>query len=95
VPRALGGLAGLACIEGDYLRSARLFGAAGLLWDASGKRDMPWWRAVFDADIERVCRVLGDESFGTVFAEGRAMRLEQALAYALKEPAFNVEHAIG
>jgi hypothetical protein len=56
---------------------------------------MPWWRAVFDADIERVCRVLGDESFGTVFAEGRAMRLEQALAYALKEPAFNVEHAIG
>ena len=85
LPRALGGLAGLACLEGDYLRSARLFGAAGSLWDASGKRDMPWWRTVFDADVETVCDALGDESFAIAFAEGRAMRLDQVLAYALNE----------
>src|SRR5262249_23721985 len=53
LPRALGGLAGLACLEGDHPRSARLFGAAESLWDASGKRDMPWWRTVFDADAAK------------------------------------------
>ena len=41
LPRALGGLAGLACLAGDYHRSACLFGAAESLWAASGKQDMP------------------------------------------------------
>jgi hypothetical protein len=85
LPRALGGLAGLACLTGDYLGSARLFGAAESLWDASGKRDMPWWRAVFDADTLAARCALGDDAFSKVLAEGRAMRLEQVLASTLDD----------
>jgi tetratricopeptide (TPR) repeat protein len=83
LPRALGGLAGLACLEGDYRGSARLFGAAESLWDASGKWDMPWWRAVFDADRATVGSILGEDSFAEAFGEGRAMRLEDVLESAL------------
>jgi predicted ATPase/transcriptional regulator with XRE-family HTH domain len=85
LPRALGGLAGLACLTGDYLGSARLFGAAESLWDASGKRDMPWWRAVFDADTLAARRALGDDAFSKALAEGRAMRLDQVLASTLDD----------
>lgn len=80
LPRALGGLAGLACLSGEYAGSARLFGAAESLWDASGKRDMPWWREIFEADMLAVRRALGDGPFEAALAEGRAMRLEQVLA---------------
>jgi ATP/maltotriose-dependent transcriptional regulator MalT len=83
LPRALTGLAGLAALAGDSIRSARLFGAAESLWNASGKRDMPWWRVVFDADTTRVRAALGEGPFAEALAEGRAMRLEEALAYAM------------
>ena len=84
VPRALNGLAGLACDAGDYLRSACLLGAAGALWDASGKRDMPQWRAVSAADAIMVRGALGDQAFTEAVAEGRVMRLEDAVQYALE-----------
>jgi len=52
------------------------------LWNASGKRDMPWWRVIFDADTTSLRAALGDGPFAEALAEGRAMRLEEALAYA-------------
>jgi alkylated DNA nucleotide flippase Atl1 len=82
LPRAVGGLAGVAALAGDSVRSARLFGVAESLWNASGKRDMPWWRVIFDADTTTLRAALGDGRFAEALAEGRAMRLEEALAYA-------------
>jgi tetratricopeptide (TPR) repeat protein len=93
-PRALGGLAGVAALAGDCVRSARLFGAAESLWKGSGKRDMPWWRAVFDADTSRVRAALGDAPYAEALAEGRAMRLEEALAYAFDNPTIEALTAV-
>jgi len=90
MPRALGGLAGVAAVAGDCVRSARLFGVAESLWFASGKRDMPWWHAVFDADTTRVRAALGEGPFAEALAEGRAMRLEEALVYAFDQRRSNV-----
>jgi hypothetical protein len=83
LPRALAGLAGLASAESDYVRAARLLGAAYSLWDASGKRDMPDWQAVFETDAATAREAMGDGPFSDAVAQGRAMRLEQVVAYAL------------
>jgi predicted ATPase len=83
LPRALCGLAGVALIHGALTRAACLLGAADALWDASGKRDMPQWRAVFDADATIVRQALGDGVFGDAAAEGRGMRLEDVITLAL------------
>jgi hypothetical protein len=93
-PRALGGLAGVAALAGDCVRSARLFGAAESIWKRSGKRDMPWWRAVFDADTSRVRAASGDGPYAEALAEGRAMRLEEALAYAFDHPTIDALTAV-
>jgi non-specific serine/threonine protein kinase len=86
VPRSLSGLAGVASLSGDYVRSARLFGAAEALWEASGKRELVDWRAIVDADIANVQARLGAESFAAAWREGHALRIEEALAYAVERP---------
>jgi predicted ATPase/DNA-binding XRE family transcriptional regulator len=83
IPRALAGLAGVATLTADYLKSARLFGSAEALLEASGQRDTPQWRAVFDADVAEVQAALEGGPFMAAWAEGRAMRADQAVAYAL------------
>jgi hypothetical protein len=83
VLRALAGLAGLATVAADHERAARLFGAVEALREASGTREAFFWRAINDRDLADVRASLGDETFAAAWAEGRAMTLEQAVAYAL------------
>ena len=84
VPRALSGLAGIARLSGDNVRSARLFGAAAAVWEASGKRELANWRTIVDADVADVHASLGDEPFAAAWAEGHAMRIEEALSCAFE-----------
>jgi hypothetical protein len=42
-------------------------------------------RRTFDESVAAVRPALGDQAFATAWAEGRAMTLEQAVAYALEE----------
>jgi hypothetical protein len=42
-------------------------------------------RPVVDRAVAATRRSLGEEAFAAAWAEGRAMTLEQALAYALDE----------
>jgi tetratricopeptide (TPR) repeat protein len=84
-PRAVEGLAGCALLDGDHPRAARLFGAAAALREASGTREMSLWRVLFDSDIADLKAAMSDLAFTTTWAEGRAMTLEQAVAYALNE----------
>jgi predicted ATPase/class 3 adenylate cyclase len=66
-----------------FVRAARLFGAAEVLREATG---FPIWRVdrqEYDRCVAAARAALGDEAFGTAWAEGRAMSLEQACAYAL------------
>jgi hypothetical protein len=43
--------------------------------------------AVHGRRVSRARELLGEPTFAAAWAEGRAMTLEQAIAYALDEPA--------
>jgi hypothetical protein len=86
-PRALSGLASVAAREARHSRAARLSGASEAVREASGTREQPMWRAVFDRDAATARAALGDEAFETARAEGRAMALKQAVAYVLNDAA--------
>jgi predicted ATPase/class 3 adenylate cyclase len=78
-------IAWLASRRGDPRRTARLLGAASRVTDETGggpRRDIiPVWPEAEDESR----RVLGDEGFEAIRAEGYAMNLAEAVAYVLKE----------
>ncbi len=85
--RALVGLASLQSKRGKREVSARLLGAAAALRQSLNAPLQPWRRRVH-GQAEAACRsALGDEAFQALFAEGRAMPLEEAVRYGLKESA--------
>jgi hypothetical protein len=75
----------LALALGRMDRAARLRGAAEAGREAIGTPSSPTERAEADIDIAAVRAALGESQFATAWAEGRAMTLEQAVAYALDE----------
>jgi hypothetical protein len=84
VAHGLWGLGTLASVQGDATRAATLFGPA----DALVKRleDLPrafFPRAAFDSDVAVAQAEIGDADFTRAFEEGRAMRMEWAVAFAL------------
>ncbi|MFQ5796017.1 MAG: BTAD domain-containing putative transcriptional regulator [Candidatus Bipolaricaulia bacterium] len=85
----LEGLAGVACANGQPEQAARLFGAAEALREAIGFPLMPPDRTLLDYDrnVAAVRAELSEDAFEAAWTEGRAMTLEQAIAYALEEAA--------
>ena len=79
----LAGLAGIAGVEGQPERAARLFGAAQALYERIGRAVDRSDRAGYDPNISGVRAQLNDEALAAAWAEGRSMTLEQAIAYAL------------
>jgi non-specific serine/threonine protein kinase len=76
-------LAWVAAADQQPWRAARLAGAAEGLRQALGGVLWPEQRARH-AEAVRVARaVLGQESFATAWAEGRALPLDEAIAFAL------------
>jgi predicted ATPase/class 3 adenylate cyclase len=82
---SLEGLAGVAEAMGRTERGARLFGAAEALREAAGQALSPVEYAEHDREVAVARVTMGDEAFAAAWAEGRAMTLEQAVAYALDE----------
>jgi non-specific serine/threonine protein kinase len=80
----LEGLGAAALHNGRLKRSALLFAAADALREAMGTPWTVWEAAENKADVARLRTQLGDEAFQAAWAEGRAMTLEQAVAYALE-----------
>jgi predicted ATPase/class 3 adenylate cyclase len=82
----LAGCAGLAEEQGHPERAAQLLGATSILlealWDTSRFRD-PIYQSDYERIIEAVRGALDEEAFEAAWAKGRAMTLEQAIAYAL------------
>ena len=79
-------LEGLACVagaEGEAIRAARLFGAAEALTEAIRYRIVPQERAVLEPYRASVRSRLGEEAWEEAAAEGGAMGLDRATAYAL------------
>ena len=77
-------LAGVLCEHGRPADVARLFAAAEALRELMGKPLTQAQLVTHDRDVAIVERRLDPESFATAWAEGRAMTLEQAIAYALE-----------
>lgn len=77
------GLAEAAVGEGRHERAARLFGAAEAQLEAVGVRLSPADRSIYEVDKATVCAELTDVTFAELSQAGRAMTIEQAVAYAL------------
>ena len=80
------GLAGMAAREGQAERAARLFGVADALSEKTGA-GVSWsvLRSLNERDLASTREMLDSEAFEKAWAEGRAMTLEEAVAYALSE----------
>ncbi len=81
----LEGLAGVAGQQGQLERAARLFGAAEALREAIGA-PLPFpQRSEYERYVATVRARLDEGTFKKAWDQGRAMPLEQAVAYALAE----------
>jgi tetratricopeptide (TPR) repeat protein len=72
-----------SCLMRTAAAAARLFGAADGVRDALGTPLQPVDRADHERCVDTVRSALGEEAFAAAQAEGRALELEQAVAYAL------------
>lgn len=66
-------------------RAVRFLGAAEALRETLGWRPSPVAQADHDKLAASICAALGNATFETAWAEGRAMTLEHAIEYALAE----------
>jgi non-specific serine/threonine protein kinase len=87
---ALQRCAGLAAASGALERAARLFGTADA-WPEGSALSLPGFfgradRAVVRRDLATTRDALGQPAFGTAFASGQAMTLQQAVALAVIDP---------
>jgi non-specific serine/threonine protein kinase len=76
-------LAGIAYGHGQLERAARLLGAAAVVWEWTGATRTRRTDKVLRAVRER----LDDANLQAAWIEGQAMTLDEAVAYALSEPA--------
>ena len=83
VAYCLEGLADTARMQEQPARAARLWGAARALRDANKIPLPPAERNQYEASVAAVRTSLDRATFESNWAVGRAMRLEQAVAYAL------------
>src|SRR5207249_2381362 len=81
----LGGAAGLATADGRVDRALRLAGAADGQWDRMGAPRPEIDRRHLDRWLAPALAALGDARAAQVRAVGRAMTLDQAVAYALSD----------
>jgi len=80
----LSGLAGVAVARGKFKRAARMFGADQALRKALNVNVMPGLSADHEQTLADVRAQLSEAEFKAAWAEGYAMSLEQAVAYARK-----------
>ncbi len=87
-PRIAWCLAGLAGVSAELRqpeRAARLFGAAEGLLESMGARLDPADRIEYERNMAATHAQLGEAMWEIAWEEGRAMSMEQAIAYALQE----------
>ena len=85
VANVLDMFAGLAAAQGRTERAARLWGAAERLHDPGTTRVSPIRRTRYEGYRAAAHAQRAEAPFTQAWAEGRAMALEQAIAYALDE----------
>ena len=78
-------LAGVANRRNAPMRAARLYGAREVLHGSIGASLDPGFQNYYTSFVAQTRSMLDESSFETTWAEGRAMDLEQAVAYAMDE----------
>jgi predicted ATPase/DNA-binding SARP family transcriptional activator len=78
----LEGAAVVAAAENEMGRAAKLLGGADALFEVIGADLEPAERRMHERTISAARACLGEEAFSNAWAAGRAMRLEEAVAYA-------------
>jgi predicted ATPase/class 3 adenylate cyclase/Tfp pilus assembly protein PilF len=81
--RSLLGLARVAWSAGQIERLVKLVGAAKTLMDAIGIPEEPLYKGEYDRVLSAVRAQLSEEKFASLWKEGEAMALDQAVAFAL------------
>lgn len=84
VATELDALGGLATLDGDAAHAARLFGAAQAICDALGHVRPAPWRSEYEADVAAARDALSSEEFDAAWAEGAALDIDEAVAYAAR-----------
>jgi DNA-binding CsgD family transcriptional regulator len=82
VQQSLVAVAGIASAEESWEEAVRLFGAADSLGAELGSVPPVWNRTVAEADLELARRSLEPDAFEAAYGEGRALAVDQAVAYA-------------
>jgi non-specific serine/threonine protein kinase len=77
-------LAMLALTQGQFAQAARLFAAAEVAFEEIGASIRPLKKPRYEGYVAEVRASLGEERFAVAWAEGRAMRLEDAMTAALQ-----------
>jgi tetratricopeptide (TPR) repeat protein len=85
VSMLLMGLAAVAAGTNQSERAAKLSSAAQAVFEAIDDQIPQFDRAEFDRHIQFARAQLGDDAVESLQAEGRAMTMEQAIAYALDD----------
>lgn len=78
-------LAFIACIQSQFQRAARLLGAAEILRESLNSPMTAPERIEYDQNVSALRAQMDESAFAMAWAEGRAMILEQAIEFALKE----------
>jgi tetratricopeptide (TPR) repeat protein len=86
IRRCLVGLAEVAVAQRRPERAARLLGATEVLSEARQLRMDRHDRAAYDRAVTAARSQLDEATFASAWAEGRAMVLEQAIAYVVEDP---------
>lgn len=89
IARDLEGFADLYRKQGQAERAARLLGAAETLRRTAGATLRSQWRPDYERVLSDTRAALSAEAFAQAWAEGGAIPLEQAVAYALEDDAEN------
>jgi hypothetical protein len=82
IAQVLDALGRLSVTTGEHERGACLLGAAEALCERIGAHVLPRERRDDPGPASTVLRVLGQSAFDTAWADGRALRLDQAVAFA-------------
>ncbi len=86
---ALESLAEVALAQNLPERASQLFGAVEELLDRSGNRWPPIFREDYEIATAAAREKLGQETHDSLMAQGRAMTLDEAIAYALEKQTQN------
>jgi hypothetical protein len=81
----LEGLASVAGKQGEPERAGRLFGAAERLREVTGVPITPSERPHYDNFLAAARQQLDEDQWNAVWAEGRAMRMVQTIAFAMED----------